>query len=117
MRAVIIDDEEVSLEIDATIIEATELFSSVKAFGHVDELLEYLSQEKVDVAFLDIIMDEADGISLAMEVKRIQPDCKIIFVSGSRDYAMEAFQVYASGYLLKPITAEEIDELMANING
>ena len=61
------------------------------------------------------MMDDADGISLAMEIKRIQPQCKIIFVSSSREFALEAFQVYASGYLLKPMTEDEVVSVLLNI--
>ena len=74
-----------------------------------------MMEEVVDVAFLDIMMDDADGISLAMEIKRIQPQCKIIFVSSSREFALEAFQVYASGYLLKPMTEDEVVSVLLNI--
>ena len=78
-------------------------------------LLDYMSTTPVDIAFLDIIMDDSDGISLAMEIKRMQPDCKIVFISSSRDFALEAFQVYASGYLLKPVTKDEIINVLNNI--
>lgn len=56
-------------------------------------------------------------VSLAMEVKRIQPSCKIVFISSTKEFAIEAFQIYASGYLLKPITPDEVDALLDNIFG
>lgn len=115
MKAVLIDDEKLCLEIETAVLKDVEMIDEVKAFSKVDELLDYVSNNKIDLAFLDIIMGEADGILVAAEIKQIQPACKIIFVSGSRDYALEAFQVYASGYLLKPISHMEVENLLMNI--
>lgn len=117
MKAVIIDDEQLCLDMDVEIIKATKRIESLKAFLDVNEFIQYIMTEQVDIAFLDILMDDADGISLAMEVKRIQPSCKIVFISSTKEFAIEAFQIYASGYLLKPITPDEVDALLDNIFG
>lgn len=115
MRAVLIDDDTLCLDIEATVLENVEMIDEVKTFHAANDLISYMMEEVVDVAFLDIMMDDADGISLAMEIKRIQPQCKIIFVSSSREFALEAFQVYASGYLLKPMTEDEVVSVLLNI--
>ena len=115
MRAVLIDDDALCLEIETTVLENVEMIDEVKPFHSANDLISYMMEEEVDVAFLDIMMDDADGISLAMEIKRIQPQCKIIFVSSSREFALEAFQVYASGYLLKPMTEDEVVSVLLNI--
>lgn len=91
------------------------LIDELHSFQNTQELLDFISTNLIDVAFLDIIMDDIDGISLAMEVKRPQPGCKIIFITSSRDFALESFQVYASGYLLKPVTEYEIINDLSNI--
>lgn len=115
MRAVLIDDDALCLEIEATVLQNVEMIDELHAFQSVNDFISYICEEQVDVAFLDILMDDADGISLAMELKRIQPKCKIIFVSSSREFALEAFQVYASGYLLKPMTEDEVTNVLSNI--
>ena len=115
MRAVLIDDDTLCLDIEATVLENVEMIDEVKPFHAANDLISYMMEEVVDVAFLDIMMDDADGISLAMEIKRIQPQCKIIFVSSSREFALEAFQVYASRYLLKPMTEDEVVSVLLNI--
>lgn len=115
MRAVLIDDNEICLDVEATVIRNVDMIDELHEFHDEAELMSYIATEKVDVAFLDIIMDEIDGITLAMEIKRIQPDCKIIFITSSRDFALEAFQVYASGYLLKPVSEDEIINVLSNM--
>ena len=90
MKAVIIDDEQLCLDMDVEIIKATKRIESLKAFLDVNEFIQYIMTEQVDIAFLDILMDDVDGISLAMEVKRIQPSCKIVFISSTKEFAIEA---------------------------
>ena len=115
MKAVLIDDNAVCLETEAIIIQDIDEIDELHSFQYAADLLDYMSTTPVDIAFLDIIMDDSDGISLAMEIKKMQPDCKIVFISSSRDFALEAFQVYASGYLLKPVTKDEIINVLNNI--
>ena len=115
MKAVLIDDNEICLETESAIIQNVDVIDELHSFQDSGELISYISDNPIDVAFLDIIMDDSDGITLAMEIKRLQPSCKIIFISSSRDFALEAFQVYASGYLLKPVTESEIVTVLSNI--
>ena len=115
MKPVSIDDDAISLEMGATILNNIDMISELHTFQTANELIEYISNESIDIAFLDIILEDIDGISLAMEVKRLQPKCKLVFISSSRDFALEAFQVYASGYLVKPIVESEVARLLMNI--
>ena len=61
-----------------------------------------------DVALLDIEMPGMNGLLLAMRLKEINPHVNIIFVTGFSSYAMEAMQLHASGYLLKPVSEQEL---------
>ena len=63
-----------------------------------------------DIIFLDICMPDENGIDIAKELRRISPDTAIVFVTNSREYAVDAFSVYALHYLIKPVTAENIAE-------
>lgn len=115
MNAVLIDDNNICLETESEVIKSVDMIDELHSFLDINSLITYISDNTIDVAFLDIIMNEVDGITLAMEIKRLQPKCKIIFISSSRDFAMEAFQVYTSGYLLKPVSRDEITELLINL--
>ncbi len=61
-----------------------------------------------DVAFLDIEMPELNGRSLAAELIAKYPNINVIFTTGYDEYAIEAMEMRASGYVLKPVTAEKI---------
>lgn len=63
-----------------------------------------------DIVFLDIYMPGENGINIAGALREISPDTGIVFVTVSREYAIEAFSLYAVHYLMKPVTTEGVAE-------
>lgn len=63
-----------------------------------------------DIVFLDTYMPGEDGMEIAREMGRISPDTGIVFVTASREYAVDAFSLCALHYLVKPVTAEGVEE-------
>ena len=57
------------------------------------------------------------GLALAEKILAIRPDCKIVFCTGYEEYAIPAFKLHASGYLMKPISAEDVQNEIDNIKG
>jgi two-component SAPR family response regulator len=57
------------------------------------------------------------GISLAEKIIQLRPNSKIVFCTGYEEYAIPAFKLHASGYLMKPISAEDVQEEIDNIKG
>ena len=57
------------------------------------------------------------GLALAENIVAARPDCKIIFCTGYEEYAIPAFKLHASGYLMKPISAEDVQTEIDNIKG
>ena len=71
--------------------------------------------EVSDVAFLDIEMKGMNGVELANALKEINPDVNLIFATGFGSYRDSAFDLHASGYLIKPITAERVRNELENL--
>ena len=71
----------------------------------------------MDVAFLDINMRGIGGLGLAEKLMELHSGCKIIFCTGYDEYAVSAFQLHASGYLIKPITPEAVQKEIDHIKG
>ena len=63
-----------------------------------------------DIAFLDINMRGMTGVELAKKLKDLCPKINIIFVTGYEEYKGDAMDLRASGYILKPVTKEQIDK-------
>lgn len=77
--------------------------------------LESVAARAPDVAFLDIEMPGGSGLDVAERLRGALPDTNVIFITGHSEYAMQAFQLYASGYLLKPITEAQVRTALDNL--
>lgn len=79
------------------------------------EALDLLKRNGVDVVFLDIEMPGLNGLETAMHIRSLYPKTNIVFITGYSEYALEAFSVHASDYLLKPITENQIRGALENL--
>ena len=115
MIAIAVDDNEINLEVLTLQLQSIPKISEVHSFRSPESAIEWMKTNRADAAFLDIIMEGLNGISLAEEIEVLQPDCRIVFCSGSEDYAMDAFRVHASGYLTKPIMKAQLEAEIARL--
>ena len=72
-------------------------------------------EKRPDLIWLDIEMPGYNGLELAAEIKTILPDTNIVFVTGYSKYAVDAFGMHASGYVMKPVTKERLLDEIANL--
>ena len=117
MIAIAVDDEALMLGALVAAIEASPDITSVAKFSDCEEALEYIRQHTADIAFLDINMRGMGGLALAEQINQACPDCKIVFCTGYEEYAIPAFKLHASGYLMKPISAQDVQGEIDNIIG
>ena len=80
----------------------------IAAFDNGDSLLEHLKTEKLDMVFLDIMMPLFNGMELAHEIRKNDSVLKIVFLTSSPEFAVESYDVKASGYLLKPLSYDKL---------
>ena len=66
----------------------------------------------IDVAFLDVEMPGMDGITLAKKITERYPLCNIVFLTGYSEYMPSAFEMHASGYVLKPFSQKKLEEAL-----
>ena len=117
MLAIAVDDEVLMLGALVAAIKASPDISEVAQFSDCDEALDFVKENSADVAFLDINMRGMGGLTLAEKIHSACPDCKIVFCTGHEEYAIPAFKLHVSGYLLKPISAEDVQAEINNIKG
>ena len=84
-----------------------------------EAFLEASKNQNFTVLFLDIYMDDINGIEVAKNFRKFNKDCMLIFTTTSRDHALEGFQVRAMHYLVKPYSEEDLislfDEILSRI--
>ena len=117
MRAIAVDDEVLMLGALMAAVKASADIAEVTAFSSCEDALEFVKDNLVDVAFLDINMRGMGGLALAERIVSESPDCKIVFCTGYEEYALQAFKLHASGYLLKPVSAKDVQAEIDNIKG
>ena len=117
MIAIAVDDEALMLCALVAAVEASPDITSVAKFSDCEEALEYVKSNSADIAFLDINMRGMGGLTLAEKILAARPACKIVFCTGYEEYAITAFKLHASGYLMKPISAEDVQAEIDNIKG
>ena len=117
MKAIAVDDEVYMLETLEEAIRASSDIEKVAPFSSCSAALAYAETNPIDIAFLDINMRGIGGLGLAEKLMQIQPQCKIVFCTGYGEYAVSAFQLHVSGYLMKPITAEAVQKEIDHIKG
>ena len=117
MIAIAVDDEILMLGALVKAISASPDIAEVNKFSDCEEALDFIKKNPADIAFLDINMRGMGGLALAEQILAARPDCKIVFCTGYEEYAIPAFKLHASGYLMKPVSAEDVQGEIDNIKG
>ena len=115
MRIIAVDDEKISLESLVSSIRAIVAEDEVVSFRYPEDALEYVKENSCDIAFLDISMAGMTGVELAEELKKYNSEINIVFCTGYGTYRDAAFELHASGYLMKPITPEKVKSELENL--
>ena len=117
MLILAIDDEPKMLRLLHKAIGEAAPDAQILDFSLGSAALAAIRREKLlpSVIFTDIRMPKPDGLALAVELKKIVPDAKIVFVTGYDEYAVDAFRLHVSGYVMKPVDANRIREELSNV--
>ena len=115
MKIMCVDDEPLALQMLELSVKKVRPDAEVLAYRKPRELLEAAKENGCDIAFLDIHMRGMDGVELARELKAVNPKMNIIFVTGFSDYTGEAMSLHASGYIMKPVNKEKVEQELADL--
>lgn len=115
MKIIAVDDEKIALDGLIKSIKAVEPNYEVAGFRFAEDALDYAKNEVVDIAFLDIEMYGMSWVELGEKLIEINPNVNIIFSTGYGKYREVAFDMHASGYLVKPITEEKVRKELKNL--
>ena len=80
-----------------------------------DDALTWMRKGPMDAAFLNLEMPGMNGLALARMIQKLQPRCNIIVVTEHPEYALEALQIFVSGFLLKPANEADVRNVLENL--
>jgi len=115
LRVLVVDDEAPARDDLVWLLAREPSIGSIAAAGDATEALRLLHQEDADVVFLDIRMPGLHGLDLARVLGRFASPPDVVFVTAHEDHAVEAFELRARDYLLKPVRAERLREALARV--
>ena len=76
------------------------------------DMVEYMKREPLDIAILDVDMIGMDGMEVARKLKEINEDIVVFFITGHSEFAVDAFDVDAIGYVMKPVDKEKLERTL-----
>lgn len=117
LKIAICDDDNNQVQLTKTLIDSVELNIDydVIVSNSGEELLNCEGLNKIDVVFLDIEMGGINGIQTASSIRDLNKEAIIVFITGFKDYVLDAYELNAYHYLIKPISKEKISNLMKGI--
>lgn len=112
VSALVVDDEQPAREELCFLLSQTGVVDVIGQAGNGIEALGMLEDLEPDVVFLDVQMPGLTGFEVARQASARQPAPHIIFVTAFDQYALDAFQVNAVDYLLKPVDPARLDQAL-----
>lgn len=115
IRALLVDDERLALRQLEALLNTHYKVTIIEACTEPLQALEVARVQKPDVVFLDIHMPEMNGMRAAEYMQQACPGVDIVFVTAYDNYALEAFELNALDYVLKPIQKVRLDKTMRRL--
>ena len=115
LEVLVVDDEQPALEDLAYLLRQHPRIGTVVTASDATEALRQLRDGSFAAVFLDIRMPGLDGLELARVLSRFARPPEIIFVTAFEQHAVEAFELQAVDYLLKPVRAERLSDAISRL--
>jgi two-component SAPR family response regulator len=108
LKAMLVDDEYYALEGLKIQLEQLGQVTVIAMYEQAHQALDHIAQLQPDVVFLDIDMPQINGLELFDKLLELSPQTRIVFVTAYNEYAVEAFELNAVDYIVKPIHKERL---------
>ena len=117
MKVLAVDDERPALDDLARVLRGHEDVDQVECAASGEEALQALATTAYDAVFLDVRMPGLDGVELARVLRKFASPPALVFVSAYESAAVEAFELRAVDYLMKPVSRARVDEALDRVRG
>ena len=114
-NVIIVDDEKIILKGGIPIIKSVIPGANIVGFTKPSDAVQYAKENKVDLAFLDIEMGMTSGLDVCQDLLDCNPKTNVIYLTAYMEYSFDAWKTGASGFMLKPLTADGIREQLSRL--
>jgi DNA-binding LytR/AlgR family response regulator len=115
LKILAVDDERRQLQDLARLLRSSPLVEEVQLADDGHDALVKASEEIYDAIFLDVRMPDLDGLELARVLRRFASPPQLVFVTAYEDTAVDAFELHALDYLLKPVARRRVEETLERV--
>ena len=114
-NVIMVDDNKIILSGGLPILLEVIPNATVTAFTKPKDAIEYVKVNRVALAFLDIEMGTVSGLDICREMLKVNPRLNVVYLTAYREYSFDAWSTGASGFMMKPITAEGVREQLSRL--
>ena len=114
-NVLLVDDKPIILEGGIPILRQALPGANVVGFTNRLEVLDFVRESPVALAFLDIELGRTNGMDLCREILSFRPRANVIFLTSYQEYAFDAWDTGACGFLLKPLEVEAVRKLIPRL--
>ena len=115
LRVLVVDDEYPVLDELTYLLSGNDHVGEIHTAANARAAMETLREREIDALFLDIAMPELSGLDLAHEIETGPYAPRIVFVTAHDSHAVDAFELDADDYLLKPVRRSRLDEAVRRV--
>ena len=114
-NVIMVDDESIILKGGLSVIGKLMPNAAVTGFISPVEAQKFAESNRVQLAFLDVEMGKTNGLELCRKLLKINPRTNVIFLTAYPDYALDAWSTGACGFIVKPVSAEQVKEQLSRL--
>ena len=112
---IMVDDNKAILSDGLAVLEEVVPNATIMGFIWPQEAIDYARSNPVALAVLDIELGTASGLDLSRKLLEINPRTNVVFLTAYPDYALDAWDTDASGFMVKPLTADRVREQLGKM--
>lgn len=114
-NVIMVEDRKVILTGGLSVLEQAMPDATIVGFEWPSEAIEYASENRVSLAFIDIELGGESGFDLCKSLLDINPRTNVVFLTAYAEYSLDAWGTGASGFMLKPITPEGVRAQLSDL--
>lgn len=115
MNVIAVDTAPLALDALQSVLQEVVPDAEFTGFQNAAKALQYMRAHHCDIVFLAVKMQGTSGLELAEKIRELDHTINIVFLTAYQEYAIDAFQLCASDYLLKPVDEKQIRHALAQL--